>query len=291
MRIHHHAPEPPSLPAAHGAPIAPQAATIEDAAPFGAQDAFERNAARHQLAPCTSSDCRDACAPSARERELLETVLAHEAELGRLAGALARLESDYRGWRAEHPGAPEPGDGQRTVGEILDDPSLSNEELCVRLLAVLLHEQPALASELAAAAGPLDAPVPVAADAPAAPASAVDPMAGLLGVLGMGASTLGGLLQNPLAIPVLSGACLLVPGLEPLALAVPFVAPIAGMALSSVGGMATQVGQGQAPQLGVPANAAAGAADPLLGLIGSIAGAATGAPANVPAPVLPLPAR
>ncbi len=221
--------------------------------------------------------------PCPRDHELLVVVLATERESGRLGGALADFEAAYRGWRYGNPDAPEPGDGTRSVGDLLDDPSLSDHELCVRLIAVLLHEQPSLAGELHAAAAPLDAPMA----APAGTPPNGDPTQALLGVAGMGASALGGLLQNPLAIPVLSGACLLVPGLEPLALAVPFIAPIAGMALSGLGGMATQASQGQAPQLAMAAGAP-GAADPLLGMLAGVVGGATGAPS---APVLPVPAR
>lgn len=209
-----------------------------------------------------------------------------DEDLLQLAQALASFEDGYRGWRCQHPEAHEPSDGSRTVGELLDDPSLSDHELCARLVAVLLHEEPGLAGELQAAAGAPGAS-PSVPSVPAAPAASADPMAGILGMAGMGANLLGGLLQNPLAIPILSGVCLAIPGLEPLALAVPLVAPVAGMVLSGVGGMATQAAQGQGAAVGGGA-VAAGAADPLMGLLGGL----TGAPATAPnAPVLPLPAR
>ncbi|MCC7109521.1 MAG: hypothetical protein IT382_09555 [Deltaproteobacteria bacterium] len=170
----------------------------------------------------------------------------------RLAAALSQLKSDYKEWRTQNPSAVEPGDGCRCLGEILDDPTLSSQDLCVHIIAVIVHERPEAVDELRATIPAHELPEnePVqAAPAPSGEGSNTEISRGLFSAFGMGANLLGGLLSSPLAVPVLTAVCAAIPGAQVLLPFLPIIAPVAGMALSGLGGMATQVGQGQAPDL------------------------------------------
>ncbi|OGQ16797.1 MAG: hypothetical protein A2138_26165 [Deltaproteobacteria bacterium RBG_16_71_12] len=208
------------------------------------------------------------------------------ADLARLASAFGQVRRDYHTWQDANPEAREPGNGTRTLGQILDDPTLSTAELSAQLIEVLLHERPETADELRATIPSHELPEQPAAPGGEQPNTEIS--RGIFSALGMGANLLGGLLQSPLAVPLLTAACTAIPGLQPLAVAIPFIAPIAGMALSGVGGVASQVGQGQAPTADL-----AGLASPdmLASLVPAITGMLGGAAGPVPgAPLAPLPA-
>ncbi len=211
-------------------------------------------------------------------------------DVAKLAAALTQLKADYKAWRNENPDAVEPGNGARTLGEILDDPALSTGDLCVNLVDVILHERPETADELRATIPAHEVPTSAAAPsaAPGGDGSNTELSRGLFSAFGMGANLLAGLLQSPLAIPLLTAAATVIPGAQVLVPFIPVIAPIAGMALSGLGGMATQVGQGQAPGLDASGAMSPDMLSQLLPAITGMIGGAAGAPAA--APVVPLPA-
>lgn len=211
-------------------------------------------------------------------------------EVAKLAGALAELKAEYRAWREENPNAVEPGNGSRSLGDILDDPSLSTGDMCIHIVEVIFHERPETVDELRCTAP--HGEVPAESQAPSAPSagpnagSNTEISRGIFSAFGMGANLLGGLLSSPLAIPLLTAACAVIPGAQVIAPFIPVIAPIAGMALSGVGGMASQVGQGQAPSLD-PSGLAS--PDMLAQLLPAITGMIGGGAAAPAAPVAPLP--
>ncbi|MBI1946752.1 MAG: hypothetical protein HYS27_13730 [Deltaproteobacteria bacterium] len=212
-------------------------------------------------------------------------------EVAKLAGALAELKADYRAWRLENPNAVEPGNGTRSLGEILDDPSLSTGDMCIDIVEVIFHERPEAADELRATIPngeiPAERQAPDAGSTGSSPGSNTDISRGIFSAFGMGANLLGGLLSSPLAIPLLTAACAVIPGAQVIAPFIPVIAPIAGMALSGVGGMASHVGQGQAPGLD-PSSLAS--PDMLAQLLPAITGTlGGGAATNAAAPAAPLP--
>lgn len=203
-------------------------------------------------------------------------------EVARLAEVLTQLKGDYRIWRQENPAAAEPTDGCRSLGAILDDPTLSTGELCVHLVAVICHERPETAAEVRAC---LPHHEQQGQGEQAGPPANTEISRGIFSLFGMGANLLGGFLSSPLAVPLLTAACAAIPGAQVLVPFLPVIAPIAGMALSGVGGMAGQVGQGQAPSFDPSALLSP---DMLAQVVPAITGMIGGA-AGLPAGGLPLP--
>ena len=215
-------------------------------------------------------------------------------EVAKLAGALAELKAEYRTWRQDNPHAVEPGNGSRSLGEILDDPSLSTGDMCIHIVEVIFHERPETVDELRAAVPhgevPAEPQAPAAASGGPTAGSNTEISRGIFSLFGMGANLLGGLLSSPLAIPLLTAACAVIPGAQVIAPFIPVIAPIAGMALSGVGGLASQVGQGQAPSLDPASLASPDMLAQLLPAITGMLGGGAAAPAPAPPAPLPLPA-
>lgn len=191
-----------------------------------------------------------------------------------LHGHLSNIKQHYGEWKAANPNAPEPSDGEKTMSEILELPV---HEQCVRILCVVIHEQPQVLSDPAMNSSPepsFGIP-PNELQTQPAPPDFLGEMGKLFGPL---AQMLGGLLSSPAGIAILTVAVGLIPGAQPIAAAIPFIAPIAGMALSGIGGMAS----------GQPAAGAPGAMPDLGALISGVsgllggAGAVAGAPASAP---------
>lgn len=226
----------------------------------------------------------------------------------KLHGSLRDIKLQYTEWKAANPNAREPSDGELTMGQILELPV---HEQCVRILCIVIHERPETVDECQRHAGSSNEPngccepcephfgipsgeIPgqVAGPAPTAPAPPSAPAAPPGGdflsemgkLFGPLAGMLGGLLQNPAVIGILSAASLLIPPPvgEIVAVAIPLLAPLAGMLLQGLGGA-----MGGAPA--GAAGAAPGGFDlnALLGMVSGLGGmfGATGAVPAAPAPV------
>jgi hypothetical protein len=197
----------------------------------------------HAAAPPSSSSPSGAGYPtSCGCDDVVATQRACLGDVGKLHEHLAAVRDQYRSWKAANPTAPEPTDGQKCMGEIVDG-DMPVHEQCVRLLCIILREHPEILDEVKGSE-PGRATIPSNevpnAEAPAAPAQGGDALSYLAQTFGPLASLLGGFLSSPVAVPLLSAAALLIPlpvG-EVVAAAVPFVAPIAGQILQGVGGMA-----------------------------------------------------
>lgn len=233
----------------------------------------------------------------------------------KLHGSLRDIKLQYTEWKAANPNAREPSDGELTMGQILELPV---HEQCVRILCIVIHERPETIDECRHAGsshepngcghgdeprfgipsgeipGQVAGPAPSAPTAPTAPTAATAPSAPAGGdflsemgkMFGPLASMLGGLLQNPAVIGILAAASLLIPPpVGPIvALAIPLIAPLAGMLLQGLGGA-----MGGAPAPGAP-GAAPGGFDlnALMAMVSGLGGmfGATGATAGAaPAPV------
>jgi hypothetical protein len=205
----------------------------------------------------------------------IETQKACLDHMAQLHGHLTNIKQQYVEWKQANPHAPEPTDGDKTMGEILELPV---HEQCVRILCVVIHEQPQVLEDPAIHASP-EAGIPsneVPGQAPVG-GDFLSQMGQMFGPL---AQMLGGFLSSPLATPILMAAANLIPppvGQVVMA-AVPFLAPIAGQVLSGLGSGAGGQSAG-APSAGVPdLGALIGGVSGLLGGAGGVA-----APAPVPA--------
>ena len=215
----------------------------------------------------------------------VETQKACLEHMEQLHGHLSSIKQQYGEWKAANPNAPEPTDGEKTMGEILELPV---HEQCVRILCIVIHERPQVLEDAAVHASPepsfgipgneIPNQQPPAAQQPAAGGDFMSQMGQLFGPL---AQMLGGFLSSPLAQPLLMAAANLIPPPvgQIVAVAIPFIAPIAGQMLSGMGG--SMGGAAGAP----------GAAPDLSALIGGVggllggAGAVAGTPAPLPAAV------
>jgi hypothetical protein len=190
-------------------------------------------------------------------REQVESFLArnHESreckhvsleQYGKVVDELARLRAEYKEYRKQHPDQPEPTNGCRGLGDILDDPNLTTDQMCVHVVEVIIHERPETCDEIRAHIPNNEIPGQVPNGGPP-PNTEIS--RGIFSAFGGIAQLVGGFLQSPLAVPLLTAACAAIPGLQPLAPFIPVIAPIAGAALGGLGGMSAQVGEGQAPSL------------------------------------------
>lgn len=219
------------------------------------------------------------CSPSVMDNQRAGLV-----ELAKLQGSFSDLAVQYRAWRDANPSVPEATDGQMTLGEILDG-DMPTHERCVRIVCVLIHEQPGVLEEAGISCSDGAAANAPIGDTPATEAPSGDFLSylgetfgPLMKTLGPMAQMLGGFLSSPLALPLLSAACALIPGAQPILPFLPVILPIAGVALSGVGGMMSG-GDAAAPTAGLDLNAVVGG---LSGLLGGVGGVAGGAPAPVP---------
>lgn len=196
-------------------------------------------------------------------------------ELGDLLAALKGCREGRAAYCEAHPDAPVPGDGTYTIDEILNHPTMSTGEVCCRIVAVIVHEHPDAVARCGEAAGveppATDVPAP---GAPAAGQSATPYGDAIFGMFGQVASFLGPILGNPMVATLLAGLLAATP-LAPIAMFLPVILPIAGTALSALGGMSTQVSQGQDPTLSLGGGASP---DMLGGLLQAVTGMLGGAP-------------
>ena len=187
--------------------------------------------------------------------------------LEQLHGHLANIKQQYGEWKAANPNAREPSDGDKSMSEILELPV---HEQCVRILCVIIHEQPQVLEDPAMHASPEPSfgipPNEVPGQQPAGGGDLLSQLSKLFGPL---AQMLGGLLSSPAGVPLLTAACALIPGAQVLLPAIPFIAPIAGQLLSGVGGsMAGQPGSANGtPDFGAVVSGITG----LLGSAGAVA--------------------
>lgn len=206
-------------------------------------------------------------------------------ELGEVLTALRQMRSAREDYRCQNPDAPVPTDGQYTIDEILNHPTMSTGEVCCRVVAVILHEHPEALEEVGRCTGttPPAAPTDTQGTPEAsAPNSNTEAGQAVFGIFGQVASFLGPLLGNPL-VGMGLGALLAATPLAPIAPFLPVILPLAGSALTMLGGAATQVSQGQDPTL---APGSGPSPDMLGGLLQAIPAMLGAAPGAAPAPVM-----
>jgi hypothetical protein len=181
------------------------------------------------------------------------------SDYGKLIDQLAEMRAGYAQWRTENPNAREPTDGCRSLGDILNDPTLTSDQMCVHIIEVIIHERPETADEIRASI-----PAHELESVSGGPPPNTEISRGIFSAFGGLASLVGGFLQSPFAVPLLTAACAAIPGAQVLIPFLPVLAPVAGAALNGLGGMAGQVGQGEAPTLDAAslASGAAGAVSP-----------------------------
>jgi hypothetical protein len=213
------------------------------------------------------------------------------ANLHEFQAKLGDVKAAYHAWKQQNPTAPEPSDGQYTMGQIVDG-DLPIAEQCLRLMMLVMHERPETVNELQAAAPAAGVSSSTSSAPTSAPAAGQNPLSGIAQMLGpicqiAGpiASIVGGVLASPFGPAILGGAAAALGVVFPPALAlVPIAAtaaPIAGAALMGLGGVATGAGSlmgkssAPVPQPGAPVdpNAIAGSIGPMLSAIAPLASA------------------
>jgi hypothetical protein len=269
-------------------------AALKDLADLVGTMSFAKAPSASPAAPALSAPAPSAAAASGHgypkcaggHRNVVENQRACLTQVAELQRHLGDIREQYVQWKKANPNAPEPTDGEKPIGDIVNG-DMPVHEQCVRLLCVILMQHPEILDE---AGVPDDesfrAHIPsheIPGQAPGGAAPAGGDFLTMMGqMFGPLAQLLGGLLQSPLAIPLLAAAANLIPPPvgQIVAVAVPFLAPIAGQALQAVGGMAA--GQGAAPGAPGAAPDLGALVGGLTGLLGGIGGLA-GTPAPVPA--------